>query len=129
VIDFKHENEKGKTFIYIPAGTSKEDAQEFFTVHGNILHSNADPVEMQLAVTNMTTNPVNFQMLEQVENSMIYEWGGSISERDPDEIHGWRRTFSSPNGTIMLSYLTKDLSNIEQARSIRLPVLQAAESK
>lgn len=118
-IDNKIENDKGTTLIYIPQGTTREDAQEFFGVNSNTYSISLEDVEAYLPKLGK-----NIKVLEKNETSLLLEW----SEENGEEIYCLSRFFSTKEGSVGLMYQTKNLTHLETTRSIWLPALKAAHN-
>jgi len=127
VVGNKLENEKGTTLIYIPQRVGTKKAEEFFGVNANLFPSDPNnPEAIKLGLTKMFPNRhINFRVLEQDKNSVIYEW--TAQENDVEQIHGWGRAFSNKDGSVLLNYQTENISKVPQARSVWLPALKEAK--
>lgn len=127
IIGNKLQNDKGTTLIYIPKGSQKEKAKEFFGVNTNNLTSTNNPAAIKSALVHMHPNlQVDFQVLENANNAILYEWSAKDKE---EKIHGWGRSFSTKEGTVVLGYQTEDISNIQQARTVWLKTLKEAKQR
>jgi hypothetical protein len=127
VVGNKLGNDKEETIIYIPKGTNRQNAQEFFGVNANRLPSDLNDLasiksELDGTFPNMH---IDLYVLEKSKDSLIYEW--SAFENGAEKAHGLGRIFSNKDGTVTLLYQTKNIPSLSQARSIWLSALKAAQ--
>lgn len=125
IIGNKLESEKGTTIVYLPEGKRGE----FFAINANYLASDVnDPAPIEVALTKIYPNlDIEFKVIDKVEDGIIYEW---VALKDDKEgIHGWGRTFSTNEGTVVLGYQTENIAEIAKAFSIWFPVLKKAHLK
>lgn len=123
----KLENEKSKTIIYIPKGTSRQEAKEFFGVNINPYPSDLDNIlSFKASLAKQFPDfQVTVDILEKGKNNLLYEW--VAKEKGQESIHGWGRVFSIGNGTVVLGYQTEDISHVPEARMDWLPALRQAK--
>lgn len=125
----KIENEQMTTFIYIPKGTTKKDAKEFFGFNlinngGNVHDTSGFKNGLAKMFPKMK---IDLWELEKTKNGLLYEWSGK--ENGNEKIHGWGRAFKTDKGNVVLGYLTENVSDIPRARSTWLPILKEAKEK
>lgn len=107
----------------------REEAKEFFAVSTNHFASCPDDSEAvkSALVTMFPTMNISLHILERCANGLLYEW--VALEDHVEKVHGWGRTFSSEEGTAVLGYQTRNISAVDKARSIWLPVLRTAKQQ
>jgi hypothetical protein len=123
----KIENDKGVTIIYLPKGVPQQATQEFFGVNLNSTPSDVQDIgSLEAALKKQyPTAETEFKILDHNPQSAMYEW--SVKQNGVEGIHGWARAFSSPSGTVILSYQTRNPQDVERARQLWLPVLKNAK--
>lgn len=127
VIGNKLESERGTTIIYIPHGVQRQDTEEFFGVSANRLSSNPNNSEaIKSTLIKMFPHmSIDFHVLEKDKDSVTYEW--AAQENGMEKVHGWGRAFSNKDGSVVLGYQTENISQVEQSRSVWLPILKEAK--
>lgn len=122
---------KSTTVVYIPENTSLETSQESFAAHVNNFSTDLDDRDafqkgfekgMQLKYAN---SKVSINFLEKAPHSVLYEW--SLNEAGHEKVHGWTRVFATPDETVMLTYQTEHLNNINHIRSRWIQTLKNAK--
>ena len=126
ILGNKVENEKGSTLIYIPKGTTKQNAKEFFGVNVNKMQRNAhDTSSFKKGLSQMFPKmKIDLWELDKSKDDLYYEW--SAKDNGQEKVHGWGRAFASKNGTVVIGYLTENINDITRARNAWLPVLKEA---
>lgn len=129
VVGNKLESKQGTTLIYIPQGVERQNTEEFFGVNANNLPTHPNDSEaIKLSLTKMFPSMnIDLRVLEMDKNSIMYEW--SAQENGVEKIHGWGRAFSNQDGSVVLEYQTKNISKIQQARSVWLQALKDAKQQ
>ncbi len=121
------QNEEESAVIYIPKGIKKEDgADEFFAVNSTNAPSDVNDIEsIKAGFAKMYPNlNIDFKVIERTPEGVIYEW--SVKENGQEKVHGWARAFSGTKGTVLLTYQTVNMTDVEKARTHWLPVLKEA---
>lgn len=127
IVGNKIENEKTTTLIYIPKGTTKQTAKEFFGVNISKVAGNVnDTSGFKNGLTKMFPNmKIDLWELEKTNDAILYEWTGK--ENGKEMVHGWGRAFTTNNGNVVLGYLTENIADVPRARSAWLPILKEAK--
>jgi hypothetical protein len=117
----------GTTIIYAPGDVTLEEAQETFGVVKVDLASgeiDKDSIKKmyEMQFPNLTAKVT---VLEKDENSLTYEW--TLSEGTKEVVHGWTRVFTSPDQTVLLTYQTEKMDDVEKARPLWVKVLREAK--
>ncbi len=118
---------KSRTVIYIPENSSQENANESFAAHTNNLPSDPNdqaslekPIQMQFP-----NQQVKVNVIEKTPESVLYEW--TVSDTNQEKVHGWTSTFSNPQETTMLIYLTDQINKVDQLRPLWIETLKKAK--
>lgn len=123
----KKDNEE--MIIYIPKGSSKQNVEQFFSIHVWYTPSEIQN-EAALKANFAKLYPyleVSVSVLEEDQHSVTYEW--SAKEKEKEVIHGWGKIMISPDRTAALNFQTVKTQKIEQDRAVWLPVLKKAVLK
>lgn len=118
---------KSMTVIYVPAGTTLDDAKETFgAVKVDLGGGEIDQASIQkMYEMQFPTLKAKVTVLDKSDDSLTYEW--SLSDGDKEAVHGWTRIFSTPDQTILLTYQTEKIDEVEKAKPIWLKVLKDAK--
>lgn len=124
--------DKSTTIIYIPENRSLEDAKESFGVHVNDFSTDlTDKDSLQRGIEKgmqlKFANPkATITLIDATPQSILYEW--SVSDSGQEKVHGWTRVFSAPHETVMLTYQTEQLNNINDKQLIWIEALEDAKA-
>jgi hypothetical protein len=118
---------ESKTILYVPSNASRDTAREIFGVSSNNLP--IGPTEQedleQTIKLQYPTQTICINILDRNAQSVMFEW--SVIDGSQEKVHGWTRTFSTLQGTVVLLYQTNDIRNVNQARPIWVKVLSEAK--
>lgn len=118
-------SDEGITLIYIPKGSQMQSATEFFGVNANPYPTKLDNASLKAGLARMFPEmKMELRGLERTKNSVLYEW--VAIQNNQEKIHGWIRTFSAKDGTILLGYQTENIPDVQNARQVWVPVLKNA---
>ncbi len=130
------QGKRSLTLIYIPKDTERLNAKESFGVvevvednlTSNLTSNIDDSASLKAGIAKMFPKmKIDLWVLENASDGILYEW--SAKKNGEEKIHAWNRIISTKNGTVTLGYLTKNISDVANARSVWLPVLKDAKSK
>lgn len=125
----KNQTEDGKsvTFLYVPKGVM--NPTEFFAASSTPqIIDVADLASIQNSLKKLYPNmTVEVKTLETKEGDHLYEWSGKL--QNEEKMHGWGRAFNTEDGTVLFTYQSQDVSNINALRDKWLPVLKNAQFK
>lgn len=125
----KIEHDKGTTLIFFPKGADRQSAKEFFGVNinnkaGDINDTSAFKRGLSQMFPKMQ---IDLWEIEKNNNSIFYEWSGKANGQE--KVHGWGRAFATRDGgSVVLGYLTENVSDIPRARADWVPVLKNAKA-
>lgn len=124
----KMENEQATTVIYQEKGQDKGMMPNgwFGANYSKLKSDPKDTASIENALKNqLPDKKVEFAVLSQDDNSLLYEWG--VKDGEKEIMHGWGRGFSTKDGTVVLGYQTINVNHLDSERSNWLPVLKNAK--
>jgi hypothetical protein len=118
---------ESKTVLYIPANATRDTAREIFGVSTNNLPTGPTEQEdlEQTIKIQYPKQTVCINILDRNAQSVMFEW--SVIDGSQEKVHGWTRTFSTLQGTVVMMYQTNDIRGVNQARSIWVKMLSDAK--
>lgn len=125
----KNQTEGGSsvTFLYVPKGVM--NPTEFFAASSTpqILDV-SDLSSIQNSFKKLYPNmTVEVKSIESKDGDNLYEWSGKL--QGEEKMHGWGRAINTEDGTVLFTYQTQDVSNVNALRDKWLPVLKNASWK
>lgn len=122
----KMENDQATTVIYKEKGNDHAQKGWFGANFSKMKSDPKDAASIENALRNqLPDKKVEFAVLSQDDNSLLYEWG--VKDGEKEIMHGWGRGFSTKNGTVVLGYQTINVNHLDTERTHWLPVLQNAK--
>ena len=123
----KNQTEDGNsvTFLYVPKGII--NPTEFFAASSTpqILDV-SDLSSIQNSLKKLYPNiTVDVKSLESKKGDHLYEWSGKM--QGAETMHGWGRAINTEDGTVLFTYQSQDVSNVNALRDKWLPVLKNAK--
>jgi len=120
-------NRISTTIIYVPEKTSKKNS-EFFGVHQNTWFVDLNAAALENSIKAQYPNQeINFLILEETPQSVLYEWSVREEEEAEEGMHGWTRIFSFTDETIILSYQTKQILSVDKVGPLWVKILKNAK--
>jgi len=113
------------TFLYVPKGVV--NPTEFFAASSTPqLIDVADLSSLQNSFKKLYPNMTfDIKILESNKGDVLYEWTGK--QQNVEKMHGWGRAMNTEDGTVLFTYQSQDVSNINALRDKWLPVLKNAK--
>ncbi len=130
--ELKADLKESLTVIYILEGSFEKEPKEFFGAHVNNLPSdltNQASLEKELQKGFQVKFPnaqVKMKVLDKTYESELFEY--VVNVEGQDKAQGWIRIFSSPKKTVMLTYQTETMDDINKARAIWVETLKNAKA-
>lgn len=125
----KNQSEEGRsvTFLYVPKGIV--NPTEFFAASStpqliDVADLSSLKNSFQKLYPNMT---IDIQVLESKKGDVLYEWSGKLQGKET--MHGWGRAFHTEDGTVLFTFQSQDVSNVNALRDKWLPVFKGAKAK
>lgn len=113
----------GITLIYTLRSQEPFDATSYFAASFNQFPMEIDTFEQSL-IKIFPGMQICVNTLQEEANSALFEW--SVSEINEEKLHVWTRLFSTPEGSVILSYQTENTAELDHDRNLWLPLLEGA---